>query len=278
MTVARSNNVGLRPRVRHTIVVVLICIGLTLVAGLFLALVPLEADIMFGVLLVGTVMLAVAVFLQACLTYSLRDASLLLVLAFFLSLGAEYSGVTWGFPFGGPYSYHDAIRPVLFDKVPLFIPFAWFVLAYAPLVFFRPLLCQGDERKHGWIALLSHAMLCGACLTVADFLLDPLAISVGAWTWHVEGAYLGIPLFNFAGWFLVSFLIYVAFFVLKTPASGGFEGLTVTLDRLSVLGAIAFTTAALIALWRVHKSLQPAVFVLPTLVPVWVFWFRARFA
>ena len=84
MTVARSNNMGLRPRVRHTIVVVVTCIGLTLVAGLFLAVVPLEADIMFGVLLVGTVMLAVAVFLQACLTYSFRDASLLLV------AGAEF--------------------------------------------------------------------------------------------------------------------------------------------------------------------------------------------
>jgi len=278
MTVATNNNVGLRPCVRRTIVVVVACVGLTLAAGLFLALVSLEAGIMFEVLLVGTVLLAMAVFLQACLTYSLRDASLLLFLAFFLSLGAEYSGVTWEFPFGATYSYHDAMRPALFNKVPLFIPFAWFVLAYAPLVFFRPWLCQGDEKKHGWIALLSQAMWCGAGLTAVDLLLEPLAISVGAWTWHVEGAYLGIPLSNFAGWFFVSFLIYVAFFVLKTPASGRFEGLTVALDRLSVFGAIAFTTVALIALWRVHTSLRPAVFVLPILVPVWVFWFRARFA
>ena len=121
-------------------------------------------------------------------------------------------------------------------------------------------------------------MWCGACLTAVDLLLEPLAISVGAWTWHVEGPYLGIPLSNFAGWFLVSFLIYVAFFVLKKRASDSFEGLTVALDRLFVFTAIAFTTAGLIALWRVHTSLLPAVFVLPILVPVCVFWFRARFA
>ena len=102
---------------------------------------------------------------------------------------AEIIGVKTGYPFGG-YIYTGTLAPSLFG-VPLAIACAWMVL----FAFVRQL------TRNIWIA--------AALLTATDLLIDPLASGVlGFWKWSVPGPYFGVPLSNFAGWFVVSLLMF----------------------------------------------------------------------
>jgi putative membrane protein len=45
-----------------------------------------------------------------------------------------------------------------------------------------------------------------------DFCLDPIRSTIdGAWIWEDGGAYHGVPISNFVGWYLTSFLIFQVF-------------------------------------------------------------------
>ena len=55
----------------------------------------------------------------------------------------------------------------------------------------------------------AKALLAALWMTAIDLVIDPLAANqLGYWRWSGEGAYYGIPASNFAGWFVVSFLLF----------------------------------------------------------------------
>ncbi len=59
----------------------------------------------------------------------------------------------------------------------------------------------GRLRLRGWKAVLFAALL----TTATDLVIDPLAANrLGYWRWAEAGSYYGIPLVNFAGWFLTA--------------------------------------------------------------------------
>jgi uncharacterized membrane protein len=102
---------------------------------------------------------------------------------------AETIGVKTGFPFGR-YLYTGTLAPSLFG-VPLAIACAWMVL----FAFVR------QFTRNVWLA--------ATLLTATDLLIDPLASgALGFWRWSVPGLYFGVPISNFAGWFLVSLLMF----------------------------------------------------------------------
>jgi putative membrane protein len=56
-----------------------------------------------------------------------------------------------------------------------------------------------------WLVVLSAS----GWMTAIDLLIDPLAAgALHYWRWLEPGAYYGIPLENFLGWFAVSWLIF----------------------------------------------------------------------
>lgn len=110
----------------------------------------------------------------------------------------ELCGVRYGLPFGR-YSYTDALRPVVFG-VPPVMACAWLVLvAYVR----QMLLCFNLDRWAG-------ALVAAAWMTAIDLVIDPLAANqLGYWRWVGTGSYYGIPVSNFAGWFVCSFVIFI---------------------------------------------------------------------
>lgn len=112
-----------------------------------------------------------------------------------LGFGVEAVGSYTGLPFG-LYAYTDALQPQLFG-VPLMMGFAWMALiAYALELFSRI----------GWPAWLEVAAA-ALWTTAIDLVIDPLAANeLGYWRRSSVGVYYGIPLTNFAGWFVVSLL------------------------------------------------------------------------
>ena len=128
-----------------------------------------------------------------------------LFLAGTVGFASEVVGVWSGVIFSG-YRYTDALSPSLFD-VPLVMVCAWFVLiAYT--------------RQMAFGFRVSHRLkivVAAAWMTAIDLVIDPLAGGpLGYWQWFESGFYYGIPAHNFAGWFVVSLLI---FSLIRTPWS-----------------------------------------------------------
>ena len=113
---------------------------------------------------------------------------------------AEIIGVRYGFIFG-PYRYTDVLQPQILDA-PLVMMSAWMVL----VSYCRQMLIALN------LPHLIEAALAALWMTAIDLVIDPLAANqLGYWRWVQPGAYYGIPLQNFAGWFVVSFTIFIIF-------------------------------------------------------------------
>ncbi|TVR23998.1 MAG: carotenoid biosynthesis protein [Ilumatobacter sp.] len=111
-----------------------------------------------------------------------------------LATGAvERIGTHTGVPFGR-YGYTETLRPQL-AGVPAIVPLAWFAMAV-------------PARETAHAALGHHSTptrriaLGAAALTAWDLFLDPQMVGEGYWRWARQGAYRGIPLTNYVGWFV----------------------------------------------------------------------------
>ncbi|GAA3705724.1 carotenoid biosynthesis protein [Gordonia hankookensis] len=145
--------------------------------------------------------LAAAVLADAASTRGWTAAVIVLLVAGGGGLLAESVGVRTGFPFGS-YEYTGNLGPEFLD-VPIVIPFAWVMMAWPALAVARRLV--GPRRR--WATAVV-----GACaLTAWDIFLDPQMVDQGHWAWRfphpAPPGVDGIPLTNFAGWFVVSFLL-----------------------------------------------------------------------
>ena len=143
----------------------------------------------------------VVVFFLASLTHALawRGVGFTLTLLAVTGGGGfavEALGVATGLPFGA-YAYTGTLGPEV-AGVPLVIPLAWTMMAYPAYTVARRLVA----------ARPLSVVLAGWALTSWDLYLDPQMVAAGHWVWASGGpAILGIPLSNFAGWFLVATLM-----------------------------------------------------------------------
>lgn len=148
-------------------------------------------------------------FFATCVTHALVHrgvawASGLVLVTAGGGLAAEAVGVATGQPFGD-YSYADTLGPAVLD-VPLVVPLAWTMIAYPVLLAARRL------ARH-------LAFVVGALGMVAwDVFLDPQMVGDGHWRWSSPEPGLpgvdGIPLTNFAGWFVVGLVMMLVLTVL----------------------------------------------------------------
>ena len=130
-------------------------------------------------------------------------AALLLPLAW----AVELLGSRTGLPFGS-YHYTRLLQPQLLG-VPLLIPLAWFMML--PVAWGVAALILGGRARP-----LPFALLAAAAFTAWDLYLDPQMVAWGYWVWDQPGAYFGIPLLNYAGWFAAAF----ALTLLARPLAG----------------------------------------------------------
>jgi putative membrane protein len=120
-----------------------------------------------------------------------------LFLAASFGLLAEIHGVRFGMIFS-PYQYTGVLQPRILG-VPLVMFSAWMVLVASTQQLFS---------RFPWPIWL-HSLISAAWMTSIDLVIDPLAANqLAYWQWEQDGAYYGIPLHNFIGWLIVSFLIF----------------------------------------------------------------------
>lgn len=146
-----------------------------------------------------------------------RRALLLFGLTFAISLLFESVGVATGWIYGA-YHYTDKLGYKFLGLVPVLIPVAWYMASYPSFVIAARLTPRLDNL-HAW--RLSLAGIGAAVMTAWDLAMDPMMVAGGHWVWEVEGAYFGIPVQNYAGWWLTIFVVLALFLYLArvTPAN-----------------------------------------------------------
>ena len=122
-----------------------------------------------------------------------RKLPLILPLGFAVGLAFEILGISTGLPFGR-YRY-VALDSARLMGVPIAVPVMWGIFSALAYLAARP-----------FASGVKLVLLASSLMVVLDLALDPAMISWQAWVW--EGGWgpwwQGVPLSNFAGWFLVS--------------------------------------------------------------------------
>jgi putative membrane protein len=140
--------------------------------------------------------------LHAAQRFGWGHAVLFLALTFVISLAFESVGVATGWIYG-PYHYTHTLGPRFLGLAPFLIPVAWFMMMYPAYVIAESVLPARSDKI--WVWQVQVAAVGGIILTAWDLAMDPMMVASGHWIWEVEGAYFGIPVQNFWGWWLTAF-------------------------------------------------------------------------
>jgi uncharacterized membrane protein len=145
-------------------------------------------------------------FLHGAMLYGLRG--ILTFFALCVAIGGliETCGVLTGFPFGH-YYFTDVMGPKIF-VVPIFLGLAYVGMGYLSWTLARVIL-GGLPNPLTGSRVVTLPLLAALFMVAWDLCMDPIwATVVRAWIWQQGGAYFGVPLSNFFGWYLTVYIIY----------------------------------------------------------------------
>jgi len=147
--------------------------------------------------------------LHASAVFSRSRGLLLISLAFLVGLAFEAAGVRLGFLFGGQYAYNSQEFGLALLGVPLIVPLYWAVFIYLGYSISTSFLVwtnkhKPEMRRNNFAVLPVLIMLDGLIVVAIDLFMDPLMVFHDKWGWSGGGPYFGIPVGNFAVWFLVT--------------------------------------------------------------------------
>jgi len=126
------------------------------------------------------------------------------VAVWFLGFVAEVVGVNTGYLFGD-YQYGTALGPKVLG-VPLLIGVNWLLVILGSRAWATMAVARLEETGHLPVRLsrpLAEVFAGAAIATAFDWIIEPVAVRLGYWSW-TDGE---IPLWNYACWFLVSVLM-----------------------------------------------------------------------
>jgi uncharacterized membrane protein len=148
---------------------------------------------------------------HAVLFYGLRNALALAAICVVVTFAMENIGVTTGWPFG---HYHFEIEPNLphVGAIPPIVGPLWFGMGYFSWVLAEALLGGTQARLSRRSRLVALPIVAAFVMTQWDVVMDPPESTISKiWIWHDGGAHFGVPLSNYLGWLLTSWLFYQAF-------------------------------------------------------------------
>lgn len=184
--------------------------------------------------------------LHSAITFGARNTLVIFAIIMVVAFFSEFVGVHTGFPFGAYHYNADGINGIIWVGVPPLVTFSYVSMAYTCYITARIILGLLGQARRGMLVGLSavSAMLMASW----DLAFDPAMSTVkGLWIWDDGGAYFGVPIQNFVGWFLTTFV----FFLLVTAYLNRFatERLATghpRLFRAEVLAAFAANVIALV--------------------------------
>ncbi|MGK7891542.1 MAG: gamma-carotene 1'-hydroxylase CruF [Leptolyngbyaceae cyanobacterium] len=170
--------------------------------------------------------------------------------AILVSLTAELTGTSTGFPFGH-YHYLSGLGYKIAGLVPFTIPLSWFYMGISSyLLAYRGFAPLGRWR-------IPAAVATGAILLTSwDFVLDPAMsqTTMPFWAWEVPGAFFGMPYQNFAGWFGTGAVFMTIAAILWQRSASKLQQMSLDVPLVIYLGNFAFAT-----LISIHGGIYPPI-------------------
>ena len=160
---------------------------------------------------IDSILITAFLFLIAILNgvkrYGNKNMLVFFLITFLVSFSFENLGVRTGFPFGF-YNYSPSLGIL---KVPIVIVFAYFAMGYLSWMIAHILTGQ-YARKLSGKQIFIIPLIAAFIMVMWDLTMDPISSTLQQlWVWKTPGAYFGVPVVNFAGWFLVVFIIFQLF-------------------------------------------------------------------
>lgn len=131
----------------------------------------------------------------------------------------------------GPYHYSDTVLLGHFLGVPWVVALGWESFAYPAfymVLYLLPSEKFGAELSHWnrFLHILAVSTVGGLFCVVLDFIVDPISVEAGNFTWHVNGGLFpwlegsGEPITNFLGWWICGFTMMIAWYYIlqMTPS------------------------------------------------------------
>ncbi|MCA1830594.1 MAG: carotenoid biosynthesis protein [Actinobacteria bacterium] len=123
-----------------------------------------------------------------------------IMIAFAVTLAAEYSSTRWGVPFGR-YDYIARGDELSISNVPVFVPLCWGIVVWGARGLAHPL--------RGWRLALAG----GLAAAIIDLVIDPITLRGSEWfqgplyAYRARGWWFGVPWSNYGGWIVVSAIV-----------------------------------------------------------------------
>jgi len=156
-----------------------------------------------------TIFIFIIVILHGIERYGIKKMVIFFLITWVVSNFFEALSIQTGFPFGF-YQYVDMPGPRIFE-VPLLIMFAYFAMGYISWMISHVLTGQYLKKLEGK-QIFIVPLIASFIMVMWDLCIDPLSSTlVPLWIWKSPGAYFGVPITNYFGWFLVTFIFFQIF-------------------------------------------------------------------
>jgi uncharacterized membrane protein len=171
--------------------------------------------------------------IHGAMFYRTRGILVFLTICLLVGNTFENVGVRTGFPFGH-YYFTDRMGPKL-SVVPIQLGLAYLGMAYLSWTLARLILGNIRGAVPG-PRLVTLPLVAAFILVAWDFSQDPVWSTVlHLWIWVRGGAYFGVPVTNFLGWYLTAYIFYQLFALYLRGRSTNPEALPPSYWNLAVL-------------------------------------------
>ena len=162
-----------------------------------------------GVVALHVLPLLVFALIHGAMSYRMHGILIFFAMCLVVGNVFENLGVATGFPFGR-YYFTDAMGPKLF-QVPILLGLAYVGMGYLSWTLGRVILGYLRTPLVG-AQVITLPLVASFIMVAWDFANDPVWANINRlWVWQHGGAYFGVPLTNFVGWYFVVYLIYQSF-------------------------------------------------------------------
>lgn len=191
-------------RANRVLVAILVVYAAARIGQAFPNQVPILVTIVFHV--IAPLLFALV---HGAMRYGIRNMLVFMLLCAAIGNVTENLSIITGFPFGH-YHFTNVMGPKILN-VPILLGLAYIGMGY--ICWTLALIILGDfDRPLTGSRLVTRPLIAAFLMVAWDLSMDAIWSNfVHAWTWHDGGAYFGVPLTNFAGWYLTVYLIYQSF-------------------------------------------------------------------
>ncbi|MGZ7209938.1 MAG: carotenoid biosynthesis protein [Methanobacterium sp.] len=154
-----------------------------------------------------TAFLFIIAILHGTERYDKKNLVIFFLITWVVSFSLENLSIHTGFPFGF-YNYSPTLGLL---TVPFIIILAYFAIGYLSWTISHILTGQYAKKLEGK-QIFIVPFIAAFIMVMWDLTVDPIMSTLqGLWIWTYPGAYFGVPISNFFGWFLVVYIFFQIF-------------------------------------------------------------------